>query len=166
LVSTSFKSDVNDGFRAKGVRTQTGFYDPNITGTTSVGLFESVFSWLDSYFSIGTVIEIDLIGTFTLFSGQFFVNLIIGTDNYSDIEILSSGGSDEVFRVQYKITLSVSNEIKIATNISTHGGNNFTSFETATKNMNASFDIDIMGRFGSSNAGNNVKSNLIEVKVY
>jgi hypothetical protein len=154
------------GFKAKGVRTQTGFFDPNISGTTPVSIFQAPFSWIASYFSVGTVIEIDLVGTFTAVSSSFLVNLRIGTDNYSEIEILSSGGNDEVFRVNYKITLSASNEIKIATNISTNGGNNFTRFETATKNMNAAFDIDVKAKFITSNAGNNVKSNLIEVKVY
>jgi hypothetical protein len=32
--------------------------------------------------------------------------------------------------------------------------------------MDAAFDIDVRAKFIAPNAGNNVKSNLIEVKVY
>jgi hypothetical protein len=152
------------GFKAKGVRTQTGFFDPNISGTTPVSIFQTPFPWIASYFSVGTVIEIDLDGTLSRNSGSFFFNLRIGTDNYSDIEIPSEFAAGQLFRLQYKITLSVSNEIKIAANIFI--GSIDASFETATKNMNGSFDIDIRGRFAQSNANHSVKSNLITVKVY
>jgi hypothetical protein len=164
LLETNFTGLSTNGFKAKGVRTQTGFFDPNISGTTPVSIFETPFSWIAQYFSVGTVIEIDLVGTLNMGLGTFFFNLRIGTDNYSDIEIPGVGNDDQVFRLQYKITISLSNEIKIVANVFI--GSIYTSFQTATKNMNGSFDIDIRARFTESSATHRVKSNLIEVKVY
>ena len=164
LLETNFTSLSTNGFKARGVRTQTGFFDPGISGTTPIGIFQTPFSWIASYFSVGTVIEIDLAGTLNMGLGTFFFNLRIGTDNYSDIEIPGVGNDDQVFRLQYKITISLSNEIKIVANIFI--GSIYTSFQTATKNMNGSFDIDIIARFTESSATHRVKSNLIEVKVY
>jgi hypothetical protein len=164
LLETNFNGLSTNGFKAKGVRTQTGFFDPNISGTTPVSIFETPFSWIAPYFSVGTVIEIDLVGTLNMGLGTFFFNLRIGTDNYSDIEIPGVGNDDQVFRLQYKITISLSNEIKIVANVFI--GSIYTSFQTATKNMNGSFDIDIRARFTESSATHRVKSNLIEVKVY
>jgi len=164
LLETNFTSLSTNGFKARGVRTQTGFFDPGISGTTPIGIFQTPFSWIASYFSVGTVIEIDLAGTLNMGLGTFFFNLRIGTDNYSDIEIPGVGNDDQIFRLQYKITISESNEIKIVANIFI--GSIYTSFQTATKNMNGSFDIDIIARFTESSATHRVKSNLIEVKVY
>jgi hypothetical protein len=155
------------GFKAKGVRTQTGFYNSNISGTTPVGIFQTPFSWIAAYFSVGTVIEIDLVGTIGIGqSSSFSFNLRIGEENYSLITVGSGSAetSDEVFNITYKITLSSSNEIKISGNLSIF--NNYKTFQTATKNMNDDFDIDIIGRFGQSSSLNVLKSNLITVKVY
>ena len=158
------KGFASGGFKAKGVRTQTGFFDPNISGTTPVSIFQTPFTWIASYFSVGTVIEIDLVGTLTLGQGYFFFNLRIGTDNYSSLTVSGSSISNQIFNIKYKITLSSSNEIKILANLSVIS--NYKTFETVTKNLNTDFDIDIRGSFSESNAANNVKSNLITVKVY
>jgi len=159
-----------NAFKSRFVRTQTGFFDPNITDMIPVSIFQTPFSWLASYFSVGTVIEIDLAGTFTDPNGDILFNLIIGQSSYFDLAVYSGGTPNTSIRLQYKITISESNEIKIVSTATLSNGFTISGFQSVTKNMNDNLDIYIRARFvgvpANSNDENSVKSNLIEVKVY
>jgi len=158
--------DQLNGPVAKYVRTQTGSYSPDLTGTTPQSLFENSFSWLASYYSIGMVIEIELVGSINRDGYESFLNLRIGNTNYTDIPLMGAGSPDNIFKIKYTITLSNSNEIKISAALNDMGGLQMVYFESAMIDMNSNKNIDIRARFTGARELNTIKTNMITVTVF
>lgn len=150
---------------ARGTRTQTGNFQPTLVnnGTTPFNLFQSNFSWLSSYYAVGTKIVIEISGRITLPDSELLVfSLNIGGTNYTASNLGITASSSWV--VRYTITISSTSEIKF-NGVRMSQNSIMTGEDFITVNLNNNLDIYVQGEFSADSATNAITSNLVSVDV-
>lgn len=151
-------------FLQKFVRTQSGTYNPTVTGTTENNLFETNFGWLGINNAESRIIKIRLVTQLNASSGSDVTfTLKIGATAYSTVTISPAATTEAV--VEYVLTFGASNSKKIIGTVMEE----ITGFKMGTNlvtiDMSSNLDIFIAGTFLTSDGANGFSVSQVTVEV-